>query len=153
MISSDELVNADALLKNANMLIEQMNARQVELEKNLTHSDLVLQSANETMEEVKAYNSMRLNLTARFDGISTALDDIVARLADLLENANGALQKSKDSEDLLDDVKAMLGKLQDDTKMIKMKKEEIVQALADAVLHTERAAKDIELANVTYMVR
>ena len=47
----------------------------------------------------------------------------------------------------------MLGKLQGDTKMIRMKKEEIVQALADAVLHAEWAANDIELANVTYMVR
>lgn len=153
MISSDDVVNGDALLKEANALINLMNARQVELDQNITDSALVLQSANETMEEVREYNVLRLNLTARFDGISAALDDIVARLSDLLSNANDALQKSKDSENLLNDVQVMLEKLQEDTKTIKAKKEQIVETLAEAATHTELAANNIEMTNVTYMVR
>lgn len=150
ILDKTESGNADKLLKDAKDLIQQMEDRQTQFYSLIDASDDSLTQANETLELVKEWASRSMNLTDRFDAISSALDEASAKLNDLLANANEAISKSQKTDDLLKKITAMIDELQRNTKDIKNKKETIKKTLEDAAQFAKTAEDYVQNATQAY---
>lgn len=129
-----------------------MQQRQDAFDRSVNDSRSVLEEANETMELVKKWDDRSSNLTDRFAGILSTLEQTSSRLNDLLENAESALNKSETTDELLQKVKDMISELQDSTKTIKTKKEEIERTLEEATQNASMAEDFVNNATSAYMV-